>query len=133
MRLRCGKRWDTLWARAMEGFERSRQNREVKKQRTARRGAGGAAADGDNGSDAEIIIAEKTVREQNGDPRFLIVAWRVAEREDKLWIPPQSVSMAVAPAHAARFADSGDLRARMALEPSAERRSAACCLSKPKR
>jgi hypothetical protein len=123
MRLRCGKRWDTLWARALEGFERSRQNREVKKQRTARRGAGGAA-DGDSDSDAEIIITEKTVREQNGDPRFLIVAWRVAEREDKLWIPPQSVSLPALPAQAAQLADGGDLRARTALESSAQARAA---------
>jgi hypothetical protein len=128
MRLRCGKRWDTLWARALEGFERSRQNREVKKQRTARRSAGGGA-DGDSDSDAEIIITEKTVREQNGDPRFLIVAWRVAEREDKLWIPPQNSALPVPPAQAVRLADAATNRCEhhlsvgTALEPSAEARA----------
>ncbi|MGH7136413.1 MAG: hypothetical protein ACREHD_11785 [Pirellulales bacterium] len=31
-------------------------------------------------------VDDQTVREQNGDPRFLNIAWRVAEREDRLWM-----------------------------------------------
>ncbi|HJT34021.1 MAG TPA: hypothetical protein VJ783_18390 [Pirellulales bacterium] len=86
MRFRCGKRWDTLWTWAIDSFDRSRQSRETKKERTARRAATGG------GADLLTTISEQTVREQNGDPRFLNIAWRVAEREDRLWLPPQSVA-----------------------------------------
>lgn len=90
MRVRCGRRWDTLWTRAIDSFDRSRQNRETTKQRTARRAGTGAA-------DLLTTITEQTVREQNGDPRFLNIAWRVAEREDRLWLPPQSLARSSRP------------------------------------
>ena len=80
MRVRCGKRWETLWSRSIDSFDRSRQNREVKKERTARRAANGAAAE------MLTTVTEQTVREQNGDPRFLNIALRVADREDRLWL-----------------------------------------------
>lgn len=86
MRVRCGKRWETLWARAIDSFDRSRQDREVKKQRTARRAARNAA------DELVTTITEHTVREQNGDPRYLNIAWRVAEREDRLWMPPSGTA-----------------------------------------
>jgi hypothetical protein len=31
MRSRSNRRWDALWSRAIEGFDRSREDREVKK------------------------------------------------------------------------------------------------------
>ncbi len=77
MRVRCGKRWEKLWTWAIDSFDRSRQNRELKKERTARRAAG----------QPETVVTEQTVREQNGDPRYLNIAWRVAVREDRLWMP----------------------------------------------
>ena len=80
MRVRCGKRWETLWTWAIDSFDRSRRNREFKKERTARRAAG----------EAELVVTEQTVREQNGDPRYLNIAWRVAVREDRLWMPAES-------------------------------------------
>ena len=86
MRVRCGQRWETLWAWAIEAFDRSRQDREINKQRTARRAASGAA-------EAVTTITEQTVRKQNGDPRYLNIACRAAEREDQLWMPQPSGSI----------------------------------------
>ena len=81
MRRRCARRWEILWAESMASFARSRENREINKERTARR----RAASG--GDDVPLTtISEHTVREQNGDPRFLNIALRAAEREDKLWM-----------------------------------------------
>ncbi|HEX5446670.1 MAG TPA: hypothetical protein VFW87_22820 [Pirellulales bacterium] len=37
-------------------------------------------------------VTEQTVREQNGDPRYLNIAWRVAEREDRLGMPPSGTA-----------------------------------------
>ena len=88
MRVRCGKRWETLWARAIDSFDRSRQNREVKKERTARRAARDAA------DEVVTTVTEQTIREQNGDPRYLNIAWRVAEREDRLWMPQAGAAQA---------------------------------------
>ncbi|HVA48304.1 MAG TPA: hypothetical protein VNH11_18200 [Pirellulales bacterium] len=69
LRLRCARRWETLWDESMASFARSRQNREIKKERTARRKAtaGGEAL-------PVTTVVEQTVREQNGDPRFLSIA-----------------------------------------------------------
>lgn len=108
MRVRCGQRWETLWDWAIEAFDRSRQDREINKQRTARRAASDAA-------DAVTTITEQTVRQQNGDPRFLHIAWRVAEREDRLWMPQQSGSTRkpTCQAEAEAASDMSDL-----LEPS---------------
>ena len=76
MRARCGKRWEMLWAEAMTCFARSREDREIKKQRTRSAAAG----------EVVTTITELTSRQQNGDPRFLHIARRVAEREDRLWM-----------------------------------------------
>lgn len=79
MRLRCARRWDAIWSRAIESFDRSREDREVKKERVARPTTSGAA-------DTPLVtLSETTVRQQNGDPRFLTIAARVAEREDRRW------------------------------------------------
>lgn len=80
MRLRCGQRWDALWSRSIESFDRSREDREVKKERVGRRAVAGG------NESPTTTITERTVRQQNGDPRFLTIAARIAEREDRLWI-----------------------------------------------
>ncbi len=81
MRVQCGRRWEALWSRALESFDRSRQDRRTSKERSARRRSGLA------GDQAPVTtIAEQTVREQNGDPRFLTIATRIAERQDRLWV-----------------------------------------------
>ena len=81
MRLRCSRRWETLWSEAMMSFARSREDRKTKKQRTL----SGTSPDG--GRAPPTTVSEETVREQNGDPRFLQVAWRAADREQQLWTP----------------------------------------------
>lgn len=81
MRVRCGRRWEAIWSSLMESFDRSRQDRRTTKERTARRGSGSA------GDEAPVMtVTEHTVREQNGDPRFLHIATRVADRQDRLWM-----------------------------------------------
>jgi len=69
LRLRCARRWETLWDESMASFARSRQNRETKKERTARRRATAAGE-----ALPVTTVVEQTVREQNGDPRFLSIA-----------------------------------------------------------
>jgi hypothetical protein len=86
MRLRCARRWETLWEESMASFARSCQNREIRKQRTARRKA---SPDGEAVPVATVV--EETVREQNGDPRFLSIARRVIERQDRLWMCDESM------------------------------------------
>jgi hypothetical protein len=78
MRLRCSRRWEAIWSRAIESFDRSREDREIKKERAARTTAG-------EEEPPVVTVSESTVREQNGDPRFLTIAVRVAEREDRMW------------------------------------------------
>jgi hypothetical protein len=40
-----------------------------------------------NGKEEVLTTAsEQALREQNGDPRFLNIAARVAEREDRYWM-----------------------------------------------
>lgn len=80
MRLRCNRHWQAIWSRSIESFDRSREDRETKKERVARR-----AADGES-EPPRATVSERTVRQQNGDPRFLTIAARVAEREDRQWI-----------------------------------------------
>ncbi|HVA47580.1 MAG TPA: hypothetical protein VNH11_14520, partial [Pirellulales bacterium] len=68
-------------------FDRSRQDRRTSKERSARRRSGLA------GDQAPVTtIAEQTVREQNGDPRFLTIATRIAERQDRLWVRGRNAS-----------------------------------------
>ena len=78
MRLRCHRHWQAIWSRSIESFDRSREDRTTSKERVARR----AAADGER---PVATVTERTVRQQNGDPRFLTIAARVAEREDRQW------------------------------------------------
>lgn len=80
MRVQCGRRWAAIFARAMESFDRSRQDRRTLKEHAARRKSG-LACD----QTPVVTITEQTVREQNGDPRFLAIATRVAERQDRFW------------------------------------------------
>jgi hypothetical protein len=81
MRVACGRRWQAIWSRAIEGFDRSRQDRRTSKERAARRRSGLA------GDQTPVVsVSEQTVREQNGDPRFLTIATRVADRQDRLWM-----------------------------------------------
>lgn len=119
MRVRCGKRWETLWTWAIDSFDRSRRNREFKKERTARRAAG----------EAELVITEQTVREQNGDPRYLNIAWRVAVREDRLWMPAESGRQPPQNAEAACRAAGGRRRGRSCAAAPARRRFVTVCLS----
>jgi len=82
----------------MTGFARSREDREIKKERTTRRRA---AAGGDEAP--LITVSEHTVRQQNGDPRFLNIAWRVADRDDRLWMRDDNAG-----AQPTRVAEAGD-------------------------
>lgn len=88
MRVRCSRRWETLWARALESFDHSRQSRRTSKERATRR-KNGLAAETPTAS-----VTEQTVREQNGDPRFLNVALRIAERQDDLWMGAEKAGRA---------------------------------------
>lgn len=80
MRLRCSRRWETLWSEAMASFARSREDRRSRKQRQR----DGTQHEG--GRAPTQTDSEETVREQNGDARFLQVAWRAADREQQLWL-----------------------------------------------
>ena len=89
MRVRCGSRWEALWSESMASFARSREDREIKKERTARRKP---AVEGDEAP--LMTVTEHTIRQQNGDPRFLNIARRVADREDRLWMRDEEVGRA---------------------------------------
>ena len=103
MRLRCARRWEALWSESMASFARSREDREIKKERTARRKP---AAGGDE--TPQVTVTEHTVRQQNGDPRFLNIARRVADREDRLWMRDE---VAAQPSQVTSPpAETGDLR-----------------------
>jgi hypothetical protein len=86
MRLRCSRRWETLWSEAMASFARSREDRRTRKARQR----DGTLNDG--GRAPTQTVSEETVREQNGDPRFLQVAWRAADREQQLWLPGERIA-----------------------------------------
>ncbi|HET6881456.1 MAG TPA: hypothetical protein VFI31_14940 [Pirellulales bacterium] len=101
MRARATARFDTLWVEAMAGFARSRQQRQIKKERIRK-----AAADGETA--AAETVSEVTVREQNGDPRFLNIALRVVEREDRTWTQAENVEQTPA------VAGTADLGAEIA-------------------
>ena len=60
-------------------------------------------------------MSEETVREQNGDPRFLQVAWRAADREQQLWTPEERTAASVERSSSAgRIAEKSSGRARLA-------------------
>lgn len=110
MRLRCSRRWETLWAEAMTSFARSREDRKTRKERTC----GGTSADGVRVP--QETVCEQIVREQNGDPRFLQVAWRAADREQQLWLPerpPASTASNEAPCSTMQAAAAADKRAEL--------------------
>jgi hypothetical protein len=92
MRLRCSRRWEMLWSEAMTSFARSREDRKTRKERSR----GGTLADG--GRAPQQTVSEEIVREQNGDPRFLQVAWRAADREQQLWSPAEKTAAVEQPA-----------------------------------
>ena len=77
MRWRANRRWEAIWSRAIESFDRSREDRESKKERAPQKAAAS--------EEPLTTITERTVRQQNGDPRFLTIAARAAEREDRIW------------------------------------------------
>ncbi len=78
MRLRASRRWEAIWSRAIEGFDRSLEERETKKERVVRRMRSGEA-------EPIVTVSETSARRQNGDPRFLTIAARVADRDDRKW------------------------------------------------
>lgn len=80
IRVRCTRRWEALWAETMAGFERSRENREVIVERTSR-----AQPTGGLRQPQVTVVQERTVRQHPGDVRFLQVALRVADRQQRLW------------------------------------------------
>ncbi len=80
MRVRCTRRWESLWAQTMTGFDRSRENREVTVERTSR----AQSPDAERGPNV-TVVQERTVRQHPGDVRFLQVAVRVADRQQRLW------------------------------------------------
>lgn len=82
MRVRVHGRWEALFGVAMHSFERSQQDHETVKERTTRRTPDAAAEKA-----VTTTMNEKTVRQQNGDVRFLQAAMRVTERQQKLWEP----------------------------------------------
>jgi hypothetical protein len=82
MRVRVHSRWEVLFGTAMRMFDRSRQDQEIVKERTTRRAPDAAAEKA-----VTTTVNEKTVKQQNGDVRFLQAAMRVTERQQKLWEP----------------------------------------------
>lgn len=64
----------------MAGFDRSREDREVTVERTSQ----AHASPGDRPPQV-TVVQERTVRRHPGDVRFLQVALRVADRQQKLW------------------------------------------------
>jgi hypothetical protein len=104
MRLRCSRRWETLWSEAMTSFARSREDRTTRKERTQ----GGTLPDG--GRAPLATVCEEIVREQNGDPRFLQVAWRAANREQQLWLPSEKKAAREQPASIDRDANESGKR-----------------------
>ena len=40
MRVRCGRRWEAIWSRTIDSFDRSRQDRRTTKERIARSKSG---------------------------------------------------------------------------------------------
>jgi len=115
MRARATARYDTLWSEAMTGFARSRERRQIKKERVRKAAAAGA--------DAAETVSEVTVREQNGDPRFLNIGLRVVEREDRLWKLAESVEQPppVAAGTAADGSGEDDSRGQLSHLPIDER------------
>jgi hypothetical protein len=80
MRVRCTRRWEALWTETMAGFDRSRENREVTVERTSQ-----AHQDATGREPQVSIVRERTVKQHPGDVRFLQVAVRVADRQQRLW------------------------------------------------
>ena len=74
MRVRCTRRWEAIWSETMAGFQRSRADRETTVERRSR-----------DASQHTSVVEERTVRQHPGDVRFLQVAVRVADRQQKLW------------------------------------------------
>lgn len=93
IRVRCTRRWEALWAETMAGFERSRENREVTVERTSR-----AQATSGLRQPQVTVVQERTVRQHPGDVRFLQVALRVADRQQRLW--PKADATALEPRNA---------------------------------
>jgi hypothetical protein len=87
MRLRCSRRWEAIWSRSIDSFDRSREDRAIKKVRVSRR----TTAAGE-GTPPVTTVSERTVRQQNGDPRYLTIAARVAAREDRIWRQDETVA-----------------------------------------
>jgi hypothetical protein len=103
MRLRTSRRWDDIWSLAVESFRRSREDREVKKERVEKERVPRPTTSGEartpNSGETPLpqgppvaTVIETTIRQQNGDPRFLAIAMRVAEREDRRWQQPEPQS-----------------------------------------
>lgn len=80
MRVRCTRRWEALWAETMDGFHRSRENREITVERTSQ-----APVPAGGREPRVTVVQERTVRQHPGDVRFLQVAVRVADRQQRLW------------------------------------------------
>ncbi|HJT36558.1 MAG TPA: hypothetical protein VJ783_31335 [Pirellulales bacterium] len=93
IRVRCTRRWEALWAETMAGFERSRENREVTVERTSR-----AQATSGLRQPQVTVVQERTIRQHPGDVRFLQVALRVADRQQRLW--PKADATALEPRNA---------------------------------
>jgi hypothetical protein len=89
MRLRTNRRWDAIYSRAIEGFDRSREDRQVRKERLAPPTSTGETPNiGETPLPQErpvVTFTEITTHQQKGDPRFLALAMRAAEREDRRW------------------------------------------------
>ena len=80
IRVRCTRRWEALWTETMAGFNRSRENREVVVERTSRGQPSDVAR-----QPQVTVVQERTVRQHPGDVRFLQVALRVVDRQQRLW------------------------------------------------
>ncbi len=80
IRVRCTRRWEALWTETMAGFNRSRENREVTVERTSHGQPSGLTH-----QPQVTVVQERTVRQHPGDVRFLQVALRVVDRQQRLW------------------------------------------------
>jgi hypothetical protein len=99
-----------MWSRAIEGFDRSREDHVVQKECVVRPTTSGEPRTPNSGETSlpqgppPVTFSEITIRQQNGDPRFLSIALRLAEREDRKWQHPNPPPMEVA--ESARYAAS---------------------------
>jgi hypothetical protein len=96
MRSRSSRRWRAIWSRAIEGFDRSLEDRQVKKPRVVRltkSGEAGTANSGETPLPQEpplVTVSEITTRQQNG--RSAVLGHRHARGRTRTSMTASSMS-----------------------------------------